>query len=94
MGDSDVYPIIEQSTRRGKDWVHNPCGTFLQGKEVTHSIHDGPGLLSGGGRVHTEVVPYCPTCGPEPSANGAPIRQDPVDVSEAAILRRMSGQGF
>lgn len=91
MGDDDVYPIIKESTRQGEDWVHDSCGTILLGKRVTHSIHDGPGFLSGGGQVHVEVVPYCPSCEPEPPSGGAPIRQDPADVSEAAILRRMRG---
>lgn len=84
---SDVYPVIAESTRQGKDWVHK-CGATLLSKQVSHSIHDGPGL-SGHGEVSIEVVPYCPACQSEPSSFGAPLRQNPVDVSEAEILRRM-----
>jgi hypothetical protein len=86
--DSDVYPVILESTRDGKDWSHS-CGTTLLGATVSHSIHDGPSPLSGGGQVHREIVLYCPKCQAKPSANGAPIREDPTDVSEREILRRM-----
>ena len=88
MGDENVYPVIEESTRKGDEWVHK-CGTTLIGKQVIHSIHDGPFALSGSGQTHTETVPYCPTCQPEPSPYGTPLSRDPTEASEVAILRRM-----
>lgn len=88
MSNEKVYPVIEDSTRKGDDWVHK-CGTTLLSAKVIHSIHDGPFALSGSGSTSVEMVPYCPNCQEKPSQIGTPLRRDPVDVSEAAILRRM-----
>lgn len=88
---SDTYPILKESTSypEWQEWIHDKCGTALLAAPVKHSIHDGPGSLSGSGDVVTETVPYCPNCESKPSENGAPLRENPVDVSEANILRRM-----
>lgn len=85
------YPILEECTRNGDDWIHK-CGTTLLGARVFHPVHDGPFELSGSGRVVHEIVPYCPTCEERPSERGAPIKEDPADVQERDILRRMRGQ--
>ncbi|HSX14551.1 MAG TPA: hypothetical protein VLE72_01395 [Candidatus Saccharimonadales bacterium] len=82
------HPILDESTLTDDGWVHK-CGTTLLSVTVTHSIHDGPGPLSGGGQVHSEMVPYCPNCQKPPSTIGAPLKEDPRDVSEREILRRM-----
>lgn len=93
MGNEDMNPVIEESTRKGDEWVHK-CGTTLLGKRVIHSIHDGPFALYGSGQTHTETVPYCPKCQSEPSTYGAPLHEDPVEISEAAILLRMRRNRF
>ena len=85
------YPVLGESTQYGEDWVHS-CGTTLLAAEVSHSIHDSLIPLAGSGRVHTEIVPFCPKCQEKPSPYGAPIKSDPVDTSEAAILRRMGAR--
>lgn len=88
---SDIYPILKESTNNpaAQEWTHDKCGTVLMAMRVRHSIHDGPGSLSGSGDVATATVPYCPKCESKPSPNGVPLRENPVDVSEANILRRM-----
>jgi hypothetical protein len=88
---SDNYPILEESTWNPEkhEWTHTKCGTILLSAPVSHSIHNGAGSLAGFGEVATARVPYCPTCESKPSPNGAPLRQNPVDVREADILRRM-----
>lgn len=70
-----LHPMFFES-HKGSDgyFVHNPCGTRVLFATVYHSIHYkefGPGV--GGGEVHTESVPYCPTCQSEPDAYGEPI---------------------
>ena len=62
----ELYPNIPRIFK-------HKCGTGIQGKKVTHPIHDGPFPLSGFGRVHTETIPFCPQCEIEPNSSGAPI---------------------
>jgi hypothetical protein len=84
------YPVLAESTydAEEKEWTHS-CGTILLATAVVHPIHDSPIPLTGSGRTYTEIVPYCPKCQSQPSRQGVPLRQDPNDIEEAAILRRM-----
>lgn len=88
----ETYPILQESTQKGDEWVHK-CGTTLLCQVVIHSIHDGPFPLSGSGQVYREEVPYCPACQDQPSSIGRPLRQDPVEAREIETLRRMRNNG-
>jgi len=68
-----IWLVLSESTgEEGKGFKHS-CGTSIQGKKVTHPIHDGPFPLSGSGRVRTETIPFCPKCEVEPNTSGAPV---------------------
>lgn len=84
------HPVLEESTfdAQKREWTHNPCGTVLMGKEVHYSIHNSGLPLAGFGDVRRVTVPYCPTCQTEPPDRGI-LDEDPVEVREAEILRRM-----
>lgn len=72
------YPILDESTRTDDGhWIHKPCGELLDGKVVHHPIWvRGMGACAGDGNVMQVVVPFCKTCGPEPSSHGAPVYAD------------------
>ena len=57
-------------------WECNKCGTEIQGRTVTHPVHDGPFPLSGSGRVKTTIVPYCPECEQVPSSQGSFVSEE------------------
>lgn len=73
------YPILTESTITPEGYYrHNKCGQLLDAKTVSHPVWwKDLGPCSGTGEVHTEVVPYCKTCGPEPSSTGAPVYTEP-----------------
>ncbi len=81
--------LTKSKGKSGKGFVHS-CGTEIQGKLVAHSIHDGPFALSGSGRVHNEMTPFCPECETEPGYHGMPLSRDPADVHDMEIIRRMA----
>lgn len=49
------------------------CGAEIMTARRAHPIWDGPFPMSGRGRCHYEMVPYCPNCEEEPDFHGAPI---------------------
>ena len=68
-----IWLVLTESTgKEGVGYKHN-CGEEIQGARVAHPIWDGPFACSGSGRVHTEIVPYCPKCELAPGFQGAPI---------------------
>ncbi len=80
--------LAESKGKEGVGFKHK-CGAEIQGKRVTHPIHDGPFPLSGFGRVHTETIPFCSECEIEPNSSGAPIDHDPVERREMEMLKRI-----
>ncbi len=68
-----IWLVLSESTGKEGVGFKHKCGTEIQGKQVSHSIHDGPFALSGSGRVRTETVPFCLKCETEPNSYGAPI---------------------
>lgn len=60
--------LTESKEKEDKSgWVHE-CGTEIEASKTIYSIHDGPFALSGSGKTHTEIVPYCPKCEQKPPA--------------------------
>ena len=53
------------------------CGNTVMAARIAHPIWDGPFPMSGSGRVHSELVPYCPHCEEQPSYCGSPISVGP-----------------
>ncbi len=68
-----IWLVLSESTGKEGVGFKHKCGAEIQGKQVSHSIHDGPFPLSGSGQVRTETVPFCPNCELEPNQYGAPI---------------------
>ncbi len=68
-----IWLVLSESTGKERVGFKHKCGTAIQGKLVTHPIHDGPFALSGSGQVRSETVPFCPDCEMEPNSRGAPI---------------------
>ena len=64
---------IYYTSMNDNDWNCVKCSADVQGAQVAHPIHDGPFALSGPGRVHYDIVPYCPMCEDKPSFNGGAI---------------------
>ncbi len=69
------YPILSECTKTTEGFYrHTPCGELLDSKQVSHPVwFKDFGHCAGDGSVHVEIVPYCATCGPEPSSHGKPV---------------------
>jgi len=50
------------------------CKSQIMAVQVHHPIWDGPFPMSGSGRVHITLAPYCPQCEYAPSERGSPIK--------------------
>ena len=68
-----IWLVLSESIGKEGVGFKHKCGTEIMGASVAHPIWDGPFACSGSGRVHTEVVPFCPKCETEPNSSGAPI---------------------
>lgn len=53
------------------------CGAPKFQKSVSHAVHDGPFLGTGGGKVEHSLAVWCPNCDLEPSSRGESI-DDPL----------------
>lgn len=68
-----IWLVLSESTgKEGVGYTHS-CGEQIIGKTVYHPIWDGPFKCSGSGRVHREIILFCPKCEYEPDENGTPI---------------------
>lgn len=66
--------VLDESTWNddAREWTHS-CGSIVMAAKVYHPIWFKEFTCAGGGDVRIETVPYCPTCEPKPSDQGAPI---------------------
>ena len=57
------------------DWsfAHWKCGTPIEGRRVSHSVHFQGGHGAGTGEVEYTEVAFCPTCETPPNQSGAPV---------------------
>lgn len=77
-----THPILDECTKtEDGHYIHTKCGELLDAKTVLHPIWFRDfGHCTGSGDVSSEVIPFCGTCGPEPSSYGAPIYASINDV--------------
>ena len=74
--DNKWLVLIESSWDEEKRaWIHS-CGEIVMTFTDYRPIWDGPFPCSGSGRVHRDVVPYCPKCEEKPESLG------PIDLRE------------
>lgn len=70
-----TWLVLTESTQLSDgSWKHS-CGELLRAATCYHPVHDGPGMLSGGGEVRTEKVPYCRNCEQRPNESGQPVKE-------------------